>query len=120
VLGLDNVRVVGVSADVPEREMLDVMGALVAGAGELLGWTGRIPEGLCLPDVDRIGAGYGIPTEASDEATALFARREGVVLDPVYTGKVAAGVLAWIREGRVPFTDTVVFWHTGGHPALFA
>ena len=120
LLGLGNVRLVGVSADVPEREMLEVTGALAVGAGELLGWTGTVPEGLYLPDVDRIGAGYGIPTEASDEATTLFARREGVVLDPVYTGKVAAGMLAWIREGRVPFTDTVVFWHTGGHPALLA
>jgi 1-aminocyclopropane-1-carboxylate deaminase/D-cysteine desulfhydrase-like pyridoxal-dependent ACC family enzyme len=120
LLGLDNVRIVGVSADVSEGEMRDVTGALAAEGGELLGWTGRVPEGLYLPDVDRIGAGYGIPTEASDEATSIFARSEGVVLDPVYTGKVAAGMMAWIREGRVPSDDTVVFWHTGGHPALLA
>jgi 1-aminocyclopropane-1-carboxylate deaminase/D-cysteine desulfhydrase-like pyridoxal-dependent ACC family enzyme len=120
LLGLDNVRLVGVSADVSAREMMEVTDALVAGAGELVGWRGRVPEGLYLPDVDRIGAGYGIPTDTSDEATRLFARMEGVVLDPVYTGKVAAGMVAWIREGRIPADDTVVFWHTGGHPALLA
>jgi 1-aminocyclopropane-1-carboxylate deaminase/D-cysteine desulfhydrase-like pyridoxal-dependent ACC family enzyme len=65
-----------------------------------------------------VGEGYGIPTPATHEAIALFGRTEGIVLDPVYTGKAAAGLLAWIREGRVRAEDRAVFVHTGGHPAL--
>jgi 1-aminocyclopropane-1-carboxylate deaminase/D-cysteine desulfhydrase-like pyridoxal-dependent ACC family enzyme len=68
---------------------------------------------------DQVGPGYGIPTEASREATDLFARSEGVLVDPVYTSKAAAGLVAWVRDGRIPSGDRIVFWHTGGHPALF-
>jgi 1-aminocyclopropane-1-carboxylate deaminase/D-cysteine desulfhydrase-like pyridoxal-dependent ACC family enzyme len=53
------------------------------------------------------------------EATRLFARTEGVILDPVYTGKAAAGMIAHIREGRYGNNDVLVFVHTGGTPAVF-
>ena len=66
-----------------------------------------------------IGAGYGIPTEAGNEALLLFARHEGIVLDPVYTGKAAAGMIADIRAGMFGTADAVVFVHTGGMPAIF-
>ena len=68
---------------------------------------------------DFVGRGYGRPTPDGAAAISLFATRAGVVLDPVYTGKAAAGMIAWIREGRVPADAPVVFVHTGGHPALF-
>ena len=66
-----------------------------------------------------MGPGYGAPTRAAEEAIALFGARAGVILDPVYTGKAAAAMIAWVREGRVPPGAHVVFLHTGGHPALF-
>ncbi len=69
---------------------------------------------------DYIGPGYGIPTPDGIEAILTFARREGILLDPVYTGKAAAGLLDHIRKGIVPQGATVVFVHTGGQPALFA
>lgn len=69
---------------------------------------------------DYIGPGYGIPTPDGLDAILLFARREGIMLDPVYTGKAAAGLLDHIRKGLVPPGATVVFVHTGGQPALFA
>jgi L-cysteate sulfo-lyase len=69
---------------------------------------------------DYIGPGYGIPTPEGLDAILLFARREGLILDPVYTGKAAAGMLDQIRRGLVPRGATVVFVHTGGQPALFA
>ena len=53
------------------------------------------------------------------EATRLFARCEGVILDPIYTGKAAAGMIAHIREGRYGKDDVLVFVHTGGTPAIF-
>ena len=66
-----------------------------------------------------VGEGYGVPSEAGNEATRLFARHEGIVLDPIYTGKAAAAMLAHIREGRFKPDDLLVFVHTGGFPAVF-
>jgi len=66
-----------------------------------------------------VGAGYGIPSPAAIEAVRLFARTEGVVLDPVYTGKAAAGLIDHVRDGRLGRGDVVVFVHTGGTPAVF-
>lgn len=66
-----------------------------------------------------VGAGYGIPSEAGTEAVKLFARTEGVILDPIYTGKAAAGMVAHVREGRFGADDVLVFVHTGGTPANF-
>jgi len=67
-----------------------------------------------------IGTGYGQPTAAMREAVGMVAALEGVMLDPVYTGKAMAGLIAAIRSGRVGKTDTVVFMHTGGSSSLFA
>lgn len=66
-----------------------------------------------------VGRAYGVPSEAGNEAVRLFARTEGIILDPIYTGKAAAGLIAHIREGRFKTDDVVVFVHTGGTPALF-
>lgn len=66
-----------------------------------------------------VGDGYGIPSEAGIEAVKLFARTEGVILDPIYTGKAAAGLVAHVREGRFGPGDVLVFVHTGGTPANF-
>lgn len=69
---------------------------------------------------DHVGQGYGIASEAGLEAMALLGRTEGILLDPVYTAKGFAGLLADLRADRWSGDDTVVFWHTGGLPALFA
>ncbi len=68
---------------------------------------------------DFVGEGYGVPSEAGVEAVKLFARTEGVILDPIYTGKAAAGLVAHVREGRFGADDVIVFVHTGGTPANF-
>ncbi len=67
-----------------------------------------------------IGPGYSIPDERTLEAIRLFAREEGILLDPVYTGKAAAGLIGMVRQGRFDQNSDVLFWHTGGWPALFA
>lgn len=66
------------------------------------------------------GQGYGLPTPEGIEAMKLMARLEGIVLDPVYTAKAFAAVIAMAKDGRLTSKDTVVFIHTGGTPALFA
>jgi D-cysteine desulfhydrase/L-cysteate sulfo-lyase len=71
-------------------------------------------------DDSQVGDGYGVPTPASVEATSLVARAEGILLDPVYTAKAMAGLIAMIRDGAFRPDDTVLFWHTGGTPGYFA
>jgi 1-aminocyclopropane-1-carboxylate deaminase/D-cysteine desulfhydrase-like pyridoxal-dependent ACC family enzyme len=66
-----------------------------------------------------VGDGYGLPTDGMVEALQLAASRDAIVLDPVYSGKAMAGLIAGIRAGRFRPDDVVVFLHTGGTPALF-
>jgi len=68
---------------------------------------------------DFVGAGYGVPSAEGTEAVKLFARTEGVILDPIYTGKAAAALAAHVRDGRFGEEDVIVFVHTGGTPANF-
>lgn len=69
---------------------------------------------------DYLGEGYGLPTEAMKEAVALVARLEGILLDPVYTGKAMAALIGLVRSGYFDTGRPVVFLHTGGSPGLFA
>lgn len=71
-------------------------------------------------DNSQVGPGYGQPTPAMIEAVELVARTEGILLDPVYTGKAMAGLVALVRSGAIGPDQTVVFWHTGGAPGLYA
>ena len=66
-----------------------------------------------------LGGGYGVVGEAEREAIGLAARMEGLLLDPVYSGRAFAGLLSMIRSGEFKASDSVMFWHTGGSPALF-
>lgn len=95
------------------------MSELVQG---ILALEGRQGAGTAAVAVDdsHIGPGYGQPTVAMREAVELMARREGILLDPVYTGKAMAGLVSLIRKGAIAPDETVVFWHTGGSPGLFA
>ncbi len=70
--------------------------------------------------LEHVGPGYGVFTKEAREALELMARTEGIVLDPVYSAKSLAGLIADVRKGRLTKADTVVFVHTGGTPALFA
>src|ERR671932_257827 len=96
------------------------MAAAANGAAELLG----LPHRLTPADIDytgdQIGADYGRLTPAGREALHLLARTEAILLDPVYTARALAGLIADVRSGRVPAGSAVVFMHTGGTPAVFA
>ncbi len=73
-----------------------------------------------LVNADYCAAGYGVLTDREREAVQLFARTEGLLLDPVYTGRAAAGLIDLVHKGFFKKDETVLFWHTGGRPALFA
>ncbi|HLX45757.1 MAG TPA: D-cysteine desulfhydrase family protein [Bryobacteraceae bacterium] len=90
------------------------------GAAELLGVADRVSAEDFLNDESYIGPGYGIATPECLEAIHLLARAEGILLDPVYTGKAMAGMIDHIRRGVIAPDSTIIFLHTGGAPALFA
>jgi D-cysteine desulfhydrase len=69
---------------------------------------------------DYLGAGYGVVGALEREAISLTARTEGILLDPVYTGRAMGGLIDMIRKGAIGDNDKILFWHTGGAPALFA
>jgi 1-aminocyclopropane-1-carboxylate deaminase/D-cysteine desulfhydrase-like pyridoxal-dependent ACC family enzyme len=117
LLDAPTVDLVGVSADTPRAQMLEESMQIAAGAGLLLGWSGDLTRQTVDATDEYVGMGYGLATRKADRATELFGRCAGVVLDPTYTSKAAAGMLDWIRTGRVDASGSVVFWHTGGWPA---
>lgn len=112
-------RILGISADDPEHVIEGIVTRLVGEIGQLVGAPGLAYERIEV-DASQVGLGYGIPTAASTEALELAARTEGLLLDPVYTAKAMAGLIAAIRRGAFEAAETVLFWHTGGLPALFA
>jgi 1-aminocyclopropane-1-carboxylate deaminase/D-cysteine desulfhydrase-like pyridoxal-dependent ACC family enzyme len=118
VAGLgDHAKVLGV--DVGTRPDLDDQ--VPAKAAEVAARAGRrTPTGDVVIDHDRFGSGYGDPTDDCREALDLAGRLEGLLLDPVYSGKALAGLVAARRDGRIGRDTRVVFLHTGGLPALFA
>ena len=118
--GRHDVRLVAVSADATADQLRQLSGEIARDAGVELGFRGSIPDETLACDDTQVGAGYGVPTTASRDAIQRFARTEGVVLDPTYTGKAAAGLVAYLQEGAIPDGDRVIFLHTGGHPALLA
>lgn len=99
-----------------------VPGALAGArdAAAALGWQVDLTEGDVESHDDYVGEAYGLPTPAGLEAIALAARTEGLMLDPIYTGKAMAGLIDHVRQGKLNKDSVVVFIHTGGLPALFA
>ena len=112
-------RITGVSPDNPAEEIAAEVRGILSGLAELV--TLAEPPDTMPVEIndDFIGPGYGIASSEGNEATRLLARTEGIVLDPVYTAKAMAALIAWIRDGRYSSDDTVLFWHTGGQMALF-
>lgn len=115
-------RVQGISVAAPEQEQREKVACLVREIGRLAGQTGLLhcADTAIYVDDRQVGSGYGQPTEAMEEAVRLMAGLEGILLDPVYTGKAMAGLIADARCGKIKPGETVVFLHTGGSHGLFA
>ena len=113
-------KVLGISIDESEEWLKNHVSRLASDASEKIGERLEITPADVLANADYCSAGYGVLTEAEREAVQLFAKYEGLLLDPVYTGRAAAGMIDLIRKGFFKKDETVLFWHTGGQPALFA
>ena len=111
-------RVIGVSADDPAPAIGSEIRRILHDLGDLLDAPSAFADVNVEIDDTRVGAGYGIATRESTEAIELCARREALFLDPTYTAKAMAGLMARARAGAL--NGTTLFWHTGGQVALFA
>ena len=121
LLGLQP-RIIGVSADEPADRLRTLVRELIEGMASMLG-AKKATIGLDRDievDDSQVGGGYGVPTASSTEALELVARREGILLDPVYTAKAMAGLVARVRQGEFNEGQTILFWHTGGQVGYFA
>ena len=111
-------RVIGVSADDPASQVAAEVDRIAADVLRVFGIAAVLPRAEV--DDGFVGGGYGISSGESREAAALFATREAILLDPTYTAKAGAAMIAGVRNGRFPPGTSVLFWHTGGLPLLFA
>ena len=114
-------RVIGISADESAAALSTEIRAILAGLAPLAGVEPATFASAAVVVDDRfVGDGYGLPTNASREAIALTARTEALFLDPTYTAKAMAGLMALVQARAFTPDETVLFWHTGGQVGLFA
>jgi L-cysteate sulfo-lyase len=121
--GLESIRadipVLGISVRAWRNPQEERVFALAEATASHIGAPGAVRRSSVRVDDRFVGDGYGVPTDAMVEAVRFAARTEGLLLDPVYSGKAMAGLMHLIREGFFKSSDNVVFLHTGGSAALF-
>jgi L-cysteate sulfo-lyase len=116
------IDIIGINIEKPEiegvpfaKQIVD----LVKQGAALLGQSVKVDESDVILRDEYVGEGYGIVGDAEREAIAMLAKNEGIFLDPVYTGRAMAGLLAMLRTKEFSSDENIVFLHTGGAPALF-
>jgi len=114
------ITVTGISVSVDEATQIEKVAKLCGEVAELTGNSETVPNASIHVRDQYVGPGYGMPTKGMLEAVELCARLEGVLLDPVYSGKAMAGLIDMVRHGELTDDDTVIFLHTGGSAGLFA
>ena len=112
------IPVLGIGTRAPRERQETMVHDLACRTADHLGHPGAVARGDVVANTDYVGDGYGLPTDSGIEAIAMFAELEGILLDPVYSAKGAAGLIDLARKGRFE-GETVVFLHTGGATGLF-
>jgi len=113
-------KILGISIDEPESVLKSRVAKLASEVADRLGSSITFHPDDVLVNAEYAEPGYGVLTAREREAVQLFAKYEGLLLDPVYTGRAAAGLIDLIRQGFFKPEERLLFWHTGGTPALFA
>lgn len=114
-----SLRVIGIDVDAHSQAVAAEVHRLAGEVWARLGLPGDLPADKVILEPDYAGEAYGLPTEAMKSAVQRAARLEGLLLDPVYSGKAMAGLIGLVERGAFSSDETVVFLHTGGTPALF-
>lgn len=114
------IAVTGISTRFPRERQEARVRALAREVTDLLEVQGGVPDAAVSVFDEYVGDGHALPTEGMVEAVQMMARLEAILLDPVYTGKVMAGLIDLIRRGQCGRDENVLFLHTGGVPALYA
>ena len=112
--------ILGIGVNVPRAQQEEKVWTLARETAAFIEKPGCVAREDIVADCEYIGPGYGEPTEAMNEAVLLLARLEGLLFDPVYSGKALAGMIDYVRAGRFSAGQKVVFLHTGGVAGLFA
>jgi L-cysteate sulfo-lyase len=110
----------GIGVNVPRAVQEERVYKLACETAEYVGRPGLVAREDVVANCDYVGPGYGMWTESMNEAVLLLARLEGLLFDPVYSGKALAGLIDLVRNGELRDADNVVFLHTGGAAGLFA
>lgn len=113
------IPVLGIGVRAPRAKQEENVYALAQRTADSVGAGNAVSRDDVVANCDYVGEGYGIPTDGMVEAVGLLARLEGILLDPVYSGKGMAGLIDLIRRGHFRDDENVVFLHTGGSVALF-
>lgn len=113
------VEVFGVSVRHPRQKQEEMVFDLACRTADHLGRSGVVKREQVIAHDGYVGDGYGLPTDGMIDAVKLIARTEGILLDPVYSGKAMAGMIDQIRKGAFRDDEDIVFLHTGGATALF-
>ncbi len=115
-----NIPVTGIGVNRPKAVQQEAVHKLANQALDLIGVEQRVPADKVIAFDDYVGPGYSLPTDAMVEAVKLLARTEGILLDPVYSGKAMSGLIDLVRKGYFKEGSNILFLHTGGSPALYA
>lgn len=115
-----NIPILGMNVSRTKEVQEEIVYDLALKTAERLEVKGGVDREAIVCYGDYVGPGYSLPTDAMVEAVKLFARNEAILLDPVYSGKTAAGLIDQIRKGAFAKGSNVLFLHTGGSPALYA
>jgi L-cysteate sulfo-lyase len=113
------IPLLGIGVRAPRQKQEENVYKLACATAEKLGCPGVVAREDVVANTDYVGEGYGIPTQACLDAIETFARLEGLLLDPVYSGKGAAGLIDLIGKGAFAGDENIVFLHTGGAVGLF-
>jgi L-cysteate sulfo-lyase len=113
------IPLLGIGVNIPQQDQEEKVFKLACETAEYIGKTGCVAREDVVANCNYVGDGYGVPTESMNEAVLMLARTEGLLFDPVYSGKGLAGMIDLIRNGTLS-DGNIVFLHTGGSAALFA
>jgi L-cysteate sulfo-lyase len=124
VVGLEamnsGIPVLGIGVSIPREDQEKKIYDLALKVADYIEAPGVVERKDIVANCDYIGAGYGVPTQSMNDAILLLARTEGILADPVYSGKGLAGLFDLVRKGFFSDAENIVFLHTGGSAALFA